>query len=396
MTFPIPWVHFKAESARQEHRVRQEILEKATTLVIKVGTNVLSDANGRLDPMRMAELARQIAQLQLARKQVVLVSSGAIGAGVGRLQLPGRPTDLPGLQACAAVGQCFLMRAWEDAFSPHKLPTAQILLTAGDFDNRPRYLNARNTILTLLEWGAVPIINENDTVSVAEIRFGDNDTLAAMVASLIRAPILVLLSVIDGLMECDPHTDPNAKVLKLVPEIDDAVLERAGVSKSALGSGGMKSKLKAARMATIAGTSVFMAKGTEPGILQEIFSDQEKGTHFLAKEGGLPSWKRWIGYTAQPRGTLRLDAGAVRALLVNGKSLLAIGITEVTGTFHKGAVVSLLGPEGNEIARGLSNYSALDAVRIKGLRTEEITAKLGACAYGEVVHRDNLVVLAEG
>ncbi len=363
--------------------------------MIKVGTNVLSDPRGRLDPMRMAELARQIAELKNAGKQIVLVSSGAIGAGVGRLGLPGRPTDLPGLQACAAVGQCFLMRAWEDAFSPHKLPTAQILLTAGDFDNRPRYLNARNTILTLLEWGAIPIINENDTVSVAEIRFGDNDTLAAMVAGLIRAPILVLLSVIDGLLESDPHTDPTAKVLKWVPDIDDSVLERAGVSKSSLGSGGMKSKLKAARMATIAGTSVFMAKGTDPGILQEIFSDVEKGTHFLAKEVGLPSWKRWIGYTAQPRGTIKLDAGAAKALVAHGKSLLPIGITEVTGTYHKGAVVSLLDPNGMEIARGLSNYSALDTGRIKGLRTDEITAKLGSCAYVEVVHRDNLVVLSE-
>ncbi len=363
--------------------------------MIKVGTNVLGDQNGRLDPLRMAELARQIAEFKNAGKQVVLVSSGAIGAGVGRLQLPGRPTDLPGLQACAAVGQCFLMRAWEDAFSPHNLPTAQILLTAGDFDNRLRYLNARNTIMTLLEWGSIPIINENDTVSVAEIRFGDNDTLAAMVANLIRAPILVLLSVIDGLFECDPHSDPTAKVIREIPEIDDAVLERAGVSKSSLGTGGMKSKLKAARMASVAGASVFMARGTDPGILKGIFGPEEKGTYFLAKNEGLPSWKRWIGYTAQPLGTLTLDAGAVMALLGKGKSLLPIGITAVKGTFHKGAVVGLLGPEGFEIARGLSNYSAHDTIRIKGLRTDEIPGKLGSCPYVEVVHRDNLVILSD-
>lgn len=378
-----------------ESRVRQEILEQADTLVVKVGTNVLADAKGRLDPSRLADLAQQIAELKKAGKRVVLVSSGAIGAGVGRLALSGRPTDLPGLQACAAVGQCFLMRAWEDAFVPHGIPTAQILLTAGDFDNRTRYLNARNTILTLLEWGAVPIINENDTVSVAEIRFGDNDTLAAMVANLIRSPILVLLSVIDGLFERDPNTDPSAKVIREIPEIDDAVLERAGVSKSSLGTGGMKSKLKAARMASIAGASVFMARGTDPGILKGLFGPEEKGTLFLAKKEGLPSWKRWIGYTAQPRGSIKVDAGAARALVSQGKSLLPIGITDVTGNFHKGAVVTIVGTDGIELARGLSNYSAADTLRIKGLRSEEIASRLGAFAYAEVVHRDNLVVLSE-
>lgn len=374
--------------------MRKEILEKVDTLVVKVGTNVLADSRGTLDPGRLADLAGQIAALRESGRRVVMVSSGAIGAGVGRLKLPSRPTELRGLQACASVGQCFLMRAWEDAFAPHGIPTAQILLTAGDFDNRTRYLNARNTILTLLEWGCVPIINENDTVSVAEIRFGDNDTLAAMVTNLIRAPLLVLLSVIDGLYEKDPHADPAAKILPLVKEIDDSVLEKAGVSKSSLGSGGMKSKLKAARMANLGGASVFMARGTETGILNALLSGREKGTLFLAKQQGMPSWKRWIGYTAQPRGTLKLDDGAVRAVLEKGRSLLPIGITEVQGNFHKGAVVSLVGPQGQEIARGLSNYSAADVLRIRGLRSDEIAARLGASGYEEVIHRDNLVLIA--
>lgn len=373
--------------------MRKEIIESADTLVVKVGTNVLADPKGRLDPARLADLASQIATLKKAGKRVVMVSSGAIGAGVGRLKLDGRPTELRGLQACAAVGQCFLMRAWEDAFAPFGIPTAQILLTAGDFDNRTRYLNARNTILTLLEWGCVPVINENDTVSVAEIRFGDNDTLAAMVTNLIRAPLLVLLSVIDGLFEKDPHADPNAKVIPLIPEIDDQVLERAGVSKSSLGSGGMKSKLKAARMANVAGASVFMARGTDPGILTSLLGGQEKGTLFLAKKGGLPSWKRWIGYTAQPRGTLKLDQGATKAVREKGRSLLPIGITDVEGNFHKGAVVSLMGPDGVVVARGLTNYSAADTLRIRGLRSDEIAARLGSSGYDEVVHRDNLVLL---
>jgi len=392
----MPTGHARSIGKRETRPVRAEIIEKADTLVVKVGTNVLADAKGRLDPERLADLAGQIGSLKKAGKRVVMVSSGAIGAGVGRLQFAGRPTELRGLQACAAVGQCFLMRAWEDAFAPFGIPTAQILLTAGDFDNRTRYLNARNTILTLLEWGCVPIINENDTVSVAEIRFGDNDTLAAMVTNLIRAPLLVLLSVIDGLFEKDPHADPHAKVIPLIAEIDDGVLERAGVSKSSLGSGGMKSKLRAARMANVAGASVFMARGTDPGILTSLLgtaAGPEKGTLFLAKKTSLPSWKRWIGYTAQPRGTLRLDPGATRAVREKGRSLLPIGITDVEGSFHKGAVVALMGADGQVIARGLSNYSAIDILRIRGLRSDEIASKLGASGYEEVVHRDNLVLI---
>src|SRR6266851_2658067 len=241
--------------------VRQEIVLQTQTVVVKVGTNVLTAEHGRLDPARLQSLTDQIQRIRQSGRNVALVSSGAIGAGVGRLELGTRPTDLRQLQACAAVGQSFLMRAYQECFDQYNTHTAQILLTASDFDNRARYLNARNTILTLFEWGVLPIINENDTVSVAEIKFGDNDHLAAMVTNLLQAPLLILLTVVDGLCAADPNTDPTAALVSTVPFIDSEVTGMAGSSRSTLGSGGMRSKLRAARLATAAGESVIMANG---------------------------------------------------------------------------------------------------------------------------------------
>src|SRR5262249_15961525 len=284
--------------------VRQEVIATAHTVVVKVGTNVLTRADGTLEPARFQSLADQIQRLRSGGRKVVLVSSGAIGAGVGRLGLASRPSDLRELQACAAVGQAFLMRAYEDCLVRHGIPTAQLLLTAGDFDNRARYLNARNTILTLFEWDCLPIINENDTVSVAEIRFGDNDHLAAMVTNLIQAPLLVLLTVVDGLYSTDPRTDPDALVLTTVPCIDASSVDKAGDSRSPLGSGGMRSKLRAARLATEAGESVIMANGARAGVLDAIMAGEPVGTLFLPHGGTMPAWKRWLGYTARPRGRL--------------------------------------------------------------------------------------------
>ncbi len=373
--------------------VRQEVIALAHTVVVKVGTNVLTGADGRLAPDRLQALADQVQRLRQAGRKVALVSSGAIGAGVGRLGLGKRPTDLRQLQACAAVGQSFLMRAYQECLTPHGTHTAQILLTAGDFDHRGRYLNARNTILTCFEWGVLPIINENDTVSVAEIRFGDNDHLAAMVTNLLQAPLLVLLTNVDGLYADDPHTNPQARLLATVPEIDGKVLDMAGASKSALGTGGMRSKIRAARLATAAGESVIMANGSKPGILDAIFAAEPVGTVFLPHGSTVPAWKRWLGYTAQPRGHLVLDAGACAAVRSKGRSLLAIGVVRVQGSFAKGDVVALCDADGVEFARGLSNYSAADASRILGLRTEQIAEVLGAVPYEEMVHRDNLVVV---
>ena len=374
--------------------VRQEVIALAHTVVVKVGTNVLTGPDGTLDPARIQSLADQVQRLRETGRKVALVSSGAVGAGLGRLGLKKRPTDLRQLQACAAVGQSFLMRAYQECLASHATQTAQILLTAGDFDNRARYLNARNTIVTLFEWGCLPIINENDTVSVAEIRFGDNDHLAAMVTNLLQAPLLILLTVVDGLYSADPAADPTARLLPTVPTIDGSVMEMAGGSRSSLGTGGMRSKIRAARLATAAGESVIMANGSRPGILDAIFAGDPVGTLFLPHGGTVPAWKRWLGYTARPKGRLVVDAGARAAVQQKGRSLLPIGVVSVAGNFSKGDVVALCDPEGNEFARGLTNYSAADAARIVGLRTEQIGEVLGRVPYEEIIHRDNLVVIA--
>jgi glutamate 5-kinase len=373
--------------------VRQEVIALAHTVVVKVGTNVLAGPDGTLEQAQLQALADQIQRLRATGRKVALVSSGAIGAGVGRLALGKRPSDLRQLQACAAVGQTFLMRAWEDSLARHGIPTAQLLLTAGDFDSRTRYLNVRNTIVTLFEWGCLPIINENDTVSVAEIRFGDNDHLAAMVTNLLQAPLLVLLSVVDGLFTADPTVDPGAEPIRTVPNIDAAILDRAGATKSALGSGGMRSKLRAARLATVAGESVILASGKRPDVLDAIVRCEPVGTLFLPHSSTLPAWKRWLGYTARPHGTLVVDEGARSAVQLKGRSLLPIGIVQVVGSFGKGDVVSLCDPAGAEFARGLTNYPSATVDKLRGVRTERIREVLGTCPYEEVVHRDNLVVI---
>ena len=361
--------------------VRQEVIALAHTVVVKVGTNVLTADDGTLDLKRVEALADQLHRLRQNGRRVALVSSGAVGAGVGRLNLGRRPADLPHLQACAAVGQCYLMRAYEECLARHGTPTAQILLTAGDFDNRVRYLNARNTILTLFEYGCLPIINENDTVSVAEIKFGDNDHLAAMVTNLLQAPLLILLTVVDGLFSTDPNTDPAAALVPTVPHIDSSVTDLAGPGRSTLGTGGMRSKLRAARLATAAGESVLMANGSRPGILDAILAAEPVGTLFLPHGSTMSAWKRWLGFTAQPKGRLIVDAGARRAVQHQGRSLLSIGVIQVVGSFGKGDVIALCDAEGTEFARGLTNYSSHDAGRICGLRTEQIGEVLGGVPY---------------
>ncbi len=376
-----------------DETIRREILKIASTIVVKIGTNVLTDDSGCLDRARIQSLADQLSRIRAMKREVVLVSSGAIGAGVGRLNLSKRPTELPQLQACAAVGQSVLMQTYQECLSPHGIAPAQILLTAGDFDNRGRYLNVRHTIRALFEYRCLPIINENDTVAVAEIRFGDNDHLAAMVANLLRVPLLILLTNVDGLFTADPREDASAKLVATVPHIDRAITEMAGITKSTLGTGGMKSKLRAARLATAAGGAVIMGNGATPGILDRIFAGEEVGTLFLPHGDATPSWKRWLGYTARPQGVFVLDDGACNALLKQGKSLLPVGVSEVKGSFGKGEVVSLIDGQGIEIARGLSNYSSIDAEKMRGLNTDQITRTLGKLPYVEIVHRDNLAVI---
>jgi len=380
--------------------LRQEIATAADTVVVKVGTRVLTDANGRLDRERIATLAEELNEVIEGGRRVALVSSGAVGAGMGRLDLDRRPTDLAHLQAVAAIGQSHLVEAYDEALRIRGRHAAQVLLTAEDLDHRTRYLNVRNTIVTLMQYGAVPIINENDTVAVDELltTFGDNDRLAAMVTNLIRAPLLVILSDVAGLYDGDPE-DSSSNIIPTVTELDESVMrldcgEASANAKRRLSKGGMTSKLQAARLATAAGENVILADGHAPGTLAKILVGEQIGTLFVAEGQSVQSRKRWIGFTANPRGTLSLDAGACRALAEQGRSLLAIGITKCEGEFDKGDIVSLVNEQGDEIARGLTNYSAAEILRIQGLKTDQIADVLSHCPYDEVIHRDNLMVTA--
>ncbi len=371
--------------------VRQEVVTSARTIVIKLGTNVLSRDDDRLDTDRISALAEQIHLIRQSGRKVVLVSSGAVGAGIGLLGLSGRPKDLPHLQAAAATGQAHLMRTYDDALKKYGYHAAQLLLTANDFRHRDRYLNVRNTIHTLFEYGVVPIINENDTVSVREIKFGDNDRLAAMVSNLLQNPLLIILSVIDGLYDGHPN-DPASKRIPIVDHWDDALMGLAKEVKSSRGTGGMFTKLEAVRMATAVGECVLIANGKDPGIISQILAGEDVGTLFTARGETIPAWKRWIGFTITPRGKLHLDPGAVKAIEHNGKSLLPIGVARVEGSFEKGELVSLIDTEGREFARGLTNYDSSTVASISRHRSDEITASRGGAVYEEVIHRDNLCV----
>jgi glutamate 5-kinase len=373
--------------------VRDEVVVSARTWVVKVGTSVLTAADGTLDFDRIGHLAEQIFAVMATGRKVALVSSGAVGAGLGRLGLRQRPDNLRQLQAAAAVGQAHLIRAYDECFRRHGRHAAQLLLTHDDFDSRPRYLNMRNTLTALFDWDAVPVINENDTTSVDEIRCGDNDRLAAMVTNLLQAPLLVILSVVDGLYRIDPGTGTTGEVIPVVPNLDDAILEMAGPSRSALGTGGMRSKLQSAKLVTQAGGSVIIASGRQAEPLTRILAGEPVGTLFLARGQTQGARKRWIGLTARPRGRFIVDAGARRALETGTKSLLAIGVVDVLGEFDKGDVVGIQDAAGQEFARGLTNYSTADARQIQGLRTEQVRQALGSAPYDEVVHRDNLVLI---
>lgn len=372
--------------------VRQEVVAQARTIVVKVGTNVLSREDNHLNVERIESLAEQIHRIRQTGRRVLMVSSGAVGAGLGLLGLNERPTDLPHLQAAAAIGQATLIRTYEEALGRHGYHAAQLLLTANDFRNRDRYLNVRNTLNTLFEYGVVPIINENDTVSVREIKFGDNDQLAAMVSNLLERPLLVILSVVDGLYDGDPR-DPSSQRIPKIDHCDESIMGYAKDIKSSRGTGGMFSKLESVRLATGVGECVIIANGTDSTVLDKILAGEDVGTLFTPKGALIPAWKRWIGFTVKPHGILTLDPGAVNAVKNNGKSLLPIGITNVTGSFRRGELVSLCDESGQEFARGLTNYDVSSLSLISRRRTEEVEAILGDVPYTEVIHRDNLCVV---
>ena len=368
--------------------IRREVVETAKTIVIKIGTSVLSNDDDSLNLSRIETLVEQVHRIRETGRKVVLVSSGAVGAGLGLLGLKKRPHDLPRLQAAAATGQAHLIRLYNDCFEKHQQKAAQLLLTANDFRNRERYLNVRNTLNTLLEYPIIPIVNENDTVSISEIQFGDNDHLAAMVSNLLDDSVLVILSVIDGLLDGDPDSS-ESRLIPLVENWDEHLMSLATDNKSRRGKGGMQSKLQAVRKVTAVGESVIIANGRQDDILDRIMNGEEVGTLFLAQAKVIPAWKRWIGYTVDPSGSIAVDDGAKRALVGQGRSLLAIGVTGIDGRFDRGDVISIVDAEGIQFARGITNYDSESAASIRGKRSNELPDAPGQ----EVVHRDNLVIL---
>jgi glutamate 5-kinase len=373
---------------------RRQHLSKARRVVLKLGSAVLTAPDGLNQPL-IQRLVGEIAHLRQGEREFILVSSGAIAAGCRKLGLASRPPGIPQQQAVAAAGQSSLMLTYEEAFAAYGLKVAQILLTHDDLAARSRFLNARNTLFTLLQWQVVPVINENDTVATDELKFGDNDNLAALICNLVEADLLILLTDIDGLYERDPREDPAAKFIPLI-ETFDARLEKAATRRpGVLGRGGMTSKLQAAKKAAAAGIPTVIANGLTDGIINKIFAGQEVGTLVLPQAQKLKSRQYWLAYNVTPQGAILVDSGAHKALAQRHKSLLPAGIVEVFGGFGKGAPVQLLDPDGRPFAMGLTNYSARDIGRIKGRHSKEITQVLGYPGYDEVIHRDNLVIFPE-
>jgi glutamate 5-kinase len=367
--------------------VREKIVHSAKTLVIKVGTNVLADGKGQLDAKLITSLANQVWKLKEAGKNVVVVSSGAIGAGIGMLGLPGRPKELPVLQAAAAVGQGKLMQLFEKALSRRKLHAGQVLITRSDFEDRRRYVNIERTLEALNHLGAIPVINENDTVAVDEIRFGDNDLIATLVANMVRADLLVVLTVVDGLL------DQKGQRVDFVPCVDGETLGLLRSEKSSLGTGGMRSKLQSVKMATGAGIDTIIACGKEKDVLPKIILEGKKfGTVFAGASERVSSKRSWIALAAKPMGTIVVDDGAAKALIAGGKSLLPSGIVGVQGTFEPDEVVSVVNTSGHILAKGLTNYSAEQLLKIKGQRSDRIRKLIGEGSAEEAIHRDNMIV----
>ena len=365
----------------------------AKRVVVKLGSSLVTNDGRGIDHAAVARWAGEIAQMKRGGRDVVLVSSGAIAEGMRRLGWPRRPRAIHELQAAAAVGQMGLVQAYEVAFAKFGLHTAQVLLTHDDLADRRRYLNARTTLITLLGLGVIPIINENDTVTTDEIRFGDNDTLGALVTILIESDVLVLLTDQQGLFTADPRHDPSATLVRTATAGDAALEAMAGGAGSPLGRGGMLTKVLAAKRAARSGASTIIACGREPDVLSRLAAGEALGTALLAATASLAARKQWLADHVQLAGALTLDAGAVRALAHDGKSLLPIGVVGVKGEFERGEVVGCFAPDGREVARGLVNYSAAEAAKILRRPSSEIEALLGYVDEPELIHRDNLVLL---
>jgi len=361
-------------------------------IVVKLGTHTLTDSGDRLSRPRMIDLVRQIAQLHEQEHEILLVSSGAVFAGREVLGPPPRRKDIPFKQVLAAVGQGRLMGIYEQFFALYDISVAQALLIRADLADRERYLNARNTLLSLLRLRVVPVINENDVVAIDEIKIGDNDNLSALVANLVDADLLIILTDQPGLFTADPRMDSNARLIPEITAIDERIRSLAGGSGSSMGTGGMATKIQAAELATRSGTQVVIAAGTEPDVLLRLIAGEGLGTRFLTPVSHVESRKRWI-LAEPPKGDIRLDQGAVEALIKNGKSLLPVGVTDVKGHFERGQTVRLLSPDGREIARGIVHYDAASLATIMGQHSSKIPTQLGYQYEPTVVHRDDLVLV---
>jgi glutamate 5-kinase len=374
---------------------RRRTLTTVRRVVVKVGSGLITQPGEGPSAPVIERLTDDLAALVRDRREVALVSSGAIATGMARLGLPVRPRSIPEKQAAAAVGQSALMWHYEQAFKKHDIQVGQVLLTGQDIADRERYLNARNTLLALLQFGVLPVVNENDTVAVEEIKVGDNDNLAALVAHLIDADLLVLLTDVDGLYTADPRRDPTARRLEIVESVTDEIYRLVFDATTQVSVGGMATKLEAAQKASSSGIPMVIASGHESGVLQRLLKGERLGTYFQPRNDRLAARKRWIAFAVPPQGRLVVDGGAKRALTERRKSLLPSGVAAVEGEFPAGAVVALAELGGQEFARGLVNYGADELRKIRGAKTSEIDKRLGYKGLDEVIHRDNLVVLGE-
>ncbi len=380
----------------QDARHQIDVFGRCKRVLIKVGSAVLTGPKG-LNRVMVHRLSDQIAELRQRNSglDVLVVSSGAVASGVRKIGLGERPRSIPQKQATAAVGQGVLMEAWEAAFDKYDLLVAQVLLTSEDLAHRHRYLNARNALETLLSWGILPIINENDTVVVDEIKFGDNDQLSAAIAGLVGADLVINLTDTEGLYDCDPRLNPSARLISLVPKVDAKVVACAAPTSGVVGTGGMLSKVNAAKKCLASGIPMIIAPGRERDVILRLFGGESLGTLFLPRERAYQGKKVWLASLPKPVGDITLDEGAVTALLKRGTSLLPIGIRAVRGSFGIGSPVRCIDKQGNVIGIGLTNYKSSEIDAIKGRHSEEIEALIGYKHSDEVIHRDNFVLIAE-
>ena len=377
-----------------EGKSYREALKKAKRIVVKVGTSTITYANGKRNFSQIDRLARELSDLQNQGKEMILVSSGAVAVGVDRLGLPAKPATIPGKQACAAVGQGVLMHTYEKLFADYGQIVAQVLITRTEAIDRHRYTNCRNTFMTLLQQGVIPIVNENDVVALDELKIGDNDNMSALVAGIVDADLVIILSDIDGLYTANPATHPEATLVHTVQEITPEIEASAGGVGSSRGTGGMATKIQAAKAATNSGIQLVIASGTEKNAIPRILQGEEIGTLFVSRENRLQFRKRWLAFGAKIQGSIVVDDGCAKAIRkAGGCSVLPAGIYQVVGDFQSGSTVSVIDKEGHELARGLVHYTAAELEKIKGCKSADIEGILGHKNFDEVIHRDDLVIL---